>query len=420
MGGYQPPSLARWLTLAAGVIGSAASSGIIATVIFGMTLKQIALDLGWYRSQVSIALVCFYAFNGVGALLLGHLATRHGVRWPAVMFVAMFAGTLFLVALLPASLALFIVTFILLGLGSGGCTSMPFAIGIAGWFDRGRGLALAIAVSGTGLGHIIVPSYAQWLLAHDGWRGVYMGVSAYVALFGLSALLLLYREPPIQKANRNGRSVSFMRIYRDSKEIRSIAIAIFLFSFASIGLSVSLPSIMTDLGFSTRDAAMIFTLYGAATWIAKLGTGLLLDRYHVRYVAAAIFIATSTAAILLIASPTLLFCYVAAGLIGMGVGAEADIMTFAASRYYEPRLVAKAIGAVWVLLPWGAGLGVMAGSMSFDLVGGYGLALALYGICAALAGVVVARLGPYKDHTVIALASGPERERAGQACADPA
>src|ERR1700730_7523611 len=190
-------TLKKWLTLAAGVLGSATSSGIIATVIFGLTFKPMASGLGVPRRQIALAMFCFYAFNGLGALMLGHSITKCGVRRPALVFVVLFCIALYFVSVLGNSLAMFILAFAFLGLASGGVTSMPYAIGIAGWFDRGRGNALGIAVSGTGLGHIVMPKYVEWLLSHFGWRGAYAGAGAYVALIGLIALLFLYREPPV-------------------------------------------------------------------------------------------------------------------------------------------------------------------------------------------------------------------------------
>lgn len=393
----KPPRTWRWMTLASGVIGSAVSSGVVSIVIFGMSLKLIAADFGWYRSQVSVGLICFYLFNGIGALMLGQLSVRFGVRWPATAYVVAFASAILLVAALPPSLFLFVLAFIWLGLTSGGCGSMPYAIGIAGWFDRGRGLALAIAVSGTGLGHIFVPGYAEWLISNFGWRGAYVGVAAYVAFFGLLALLIFYREPPGAPRAPKMDLGGFIGIYREYHDIRLLAVSIFLISFASIGMSVSLPPILTDRGFSTRDAAIILTIYGAANWIAKLATGVLLDHIHVRYVAAAIFALVAAAGAILLTEPSLYAVYIAAALIGCGVGAEADIMSYGASRYCERAILGKAIGAIWLLMPWGAGIGVLAGTGSFDMFGSYQIALIAYTLMAAGAATVILQAGPYRD-----------------------
>jgi predicted MFS family arabinose efflux permease len=388
---------ARWMTLAAGVIGSAISSGVISIVVFGMTLKQIATEFGWYRSQVSVGLVCFYLFNGAGALILGHLTARLGVRWPAVVFVLGFASANLMLALIPASMPLFALVFVWLGLSSGGCTSMPYAIGIAGWFDKGRGLALAVAVSGTGLGHLFLPSFVRWRISAAGWRGAYDGVAVYVAIVGLFALLALYREPPLRQRQLTIQPSGFLSIYKKHRAVGILAIAIFLLSFASIGLSVSLPALVTDAGFSTSDAAAILTVYGAANWIAKLATGPFLDRFHVRFVAAGIFLLVASAGVVLLTYPRLIGMYIAASLIGCGVGAEADIMTYGASRYHEPSGLGKAVGAIWVWMPWGAGLGVLAGTASFDLCGNYRIAVLAYTISAIGATAVIMWLGPYRD-----------------------
>jgi MFS family permease len=53
-------------------------------------------------------------------------------------------------------------------------TPIGYAKAIAAWFDRRRGLALGIAMSGVGLGGFVMPQLAQALIDRVGWRGAYL------------------------------------------------------------------------------------------------------------------------------------------------------------------------------------------------------------------------------------------------------
>ena len=84
-----------------------------------------------------------------------------------------------------------------------GATIMPYSKVVSLWFDRRRGLALGLAMAGVGLGGIILPSYATWLLTHFGWRAGFMGIGAAVLLIASPAIFLRIVEPAgfIRKAS---------------------------------------------------------------------------------------------------------------------------------------------------------------------------------------------------------------------------
>src|SRR5439155_20683909 len=74
-------------------------------------------------------------------------------------------------------------------------TPIGYAKAIAAWFDRRRGLALGIAMSGVGLGGFVMPQLAQALIDRVGWRGAYpiLGLLTLAIAFPLVALWI--REP---------------------------------------------------------------------------------------------------------------------------------------------------------------------------------------------------------------------------------
>ena len=144
------------------------------------------------------------------------------------------------------------------------------------------------------------------------------------------------------------------------------------------------------------EAAALLGVLGGASWFSRIGLGVVLDRVHVRYITAVIFLIVAIGCGLIAAQVTGVWLTLAAVMIGLGMGAETDLLTYTSSRYFAPRALSRALGASWIFFAWGSALGVFAGSLSYDLTGSYAAALFLYIACAIASMGVILLLGPYR------------------------
>ena len=384
----------RWSTVLAGALGCAAGAGVVSSYVFGMFVKAIAAEYDWGRSEATLSITCFYIASGIGSVVLGSILSRRPLRTVTAVFVALFAALIATVALLPSSIPLFCLIFALIGFFGAAATPMPYAIAIAGWFDRNRGLALAIAVSGTGISAIFMSTYANWLMERYGWRGGYVGVGLLVGVVALTGLLFFFRAPPVQQLP-NDKAASFGDLYLRDRTFWLIAGPILMISIALTGMITSLAPMLTDQGLSMAQAAGLLGLIGGASWVSRLTVGLLLDRAHVRWIGAVIFTLIAIG-VALIATGNETARIAGVILVGLGMGSEADLVTYCVSRYYGPRALARALGAVWVFWAWGAGIGVLIGSMAYDLTGTYDAALFMFVVLGITSAAVIARLGGYR------------------------
>jgi hypothetical protein len=96
---------------------------------------------------------------------------------------------------------------------------------------------------------------------------------------------------------------------------------------------------------------------------------------------------------------------IGAVLIGMGLGAEVDLIAFLLSRYLGMRSFGEIYGYFFALFMLGAGAGPFAMGITFDRTGSYDLMLGCSAIALALASALMLRLGPY---------AYPGRRRTGQ------
>ncbi|NIF87241.1 MFS transporter [Burkholderia sp. Cy-637] len=391
--------LNRWWAVVGGAICLSVGAGVIAAFMFGTFIRAIAAQNHWSRSEVSLGLTIFEFAMGPGTIVLGSLIDRWGVRKPTLIFLSLFALSIALVGVIPPSVPLFCLAFVAVGFFAPGSNALPYANVVCARFDKHRGLALGLTVGGTAVGGALMPQYAGFLLSHFGWRGGYLGVAAAVAAFSLPALYFLVRMPKGTKEARR-RSLDaglpkLSRIVRTSRSFRQLGIAIFCMSGVMLALLSQMVPMMMDRGATIGMATSMLSIAGLSSAIGRLLAGYLMDRMHAPYVAAMSF-AITLAGVLILASGAIgLDAMIAAGLIGVSIGAEADIITFIVSRYFDLRLFGRVCGGIWACWGWGAGIMIFLTGLCYDLLHSYHVALWSFVAMITLAIVSICRLGPY-------------------------
>lgn len=393
----------RWWTVLGGALGASVGSGVVGVYVFGIFAKAIGAEYGWPRSSVSLGLVVLAAATGIGNLTLGLAIDRFGMRRVAAIYVFLFGAAIATVPLLPAHLAPFIATFAIAGFFGSAAAVLPYSVAICAWFDKERGLALGLCNMGTGLGAVIMPFYAQYLLARFGWRGGYWGVATVVAAIALVSLALLVRFPQDYEAKKREKTkndpeakIRLWDIVRTERNFWLITFAIFVISISTYGVISQLVSIGTDRGFNSLVAASILSIAGMSSLSTRIVVGYVMDRIFAPYVAATVFLITIAGMALLATGQTLNVVILGAVMIGVGAGSEGDILTFLVSRYFAPSAFGSVVGAVWVTWAWGGAVGTYLLSLCFDKTHSY--TFAIYGFIVALfvGAVALIRLGKYR------------------------
>ena len=139
-------------------------------------------------------------------------------------------------------------------------------------------------------------------------------------------------------------------------------------------------------------------MMGAAAAFGALFSGLLVDRFWAPAVAFALNIAPALGCLVLLQAdvPPSLF-YAAVALIGLGQGAEIDIVAFMIARYFGLRSYAT----IYALSTLGISLGVAAGASligrAYDHFGNYDLAIMIASASFALAAFCYLAMGRYPE-----------------------
>ncbi len=288
-----------------------------------------------------------------------------------------------MISLAPASAAGFLFLYSLCLLFSGGQSAIPYAKAVSAWFDQKRGLALGIAMSGTGIGVFVMPLFATILIDAYGWRSAFVGLAITTFAVGFPAVALFVRDPPAAASDRVKRAPATPGIpaaaaWRSGR-FWLIAIAAFLVVMAVNGTNGHLVPLLMDRGLSARVAASAVAVMGLSTIAGRLIGGYLMDRIFAPYLAAGVFLLPLVPLTLLGAGAAGAGPFVAAICLGLSLGAEVDLLGFLVSRYFGLSAFGEIYGYVFAIFTFGAGIGVYFMGLSFDLARSYNPALVGFG-----------------------------------------
>ena len=231
---------------------------------------------------------------------------------------------------------------------------LPYAKAISAWFDDRRGLALGIAMTGVGLGAIIVPQIARALIERVGWRGAYVGLGALTLAVAFSAVALTIREPDARVERGQARATLDPRPGVTAREAARSAqfwlmAGVFLLAGVAInGANAHIVPLLTDRGLTPVAATGIFGVMGLSTLVVRPFVGLLLDGLP------------------LLASGSGLSPAIGAALLGLALGAEIDLIAFLATRYLGQRAFGEIYGYLFMAFLLGSSVGGFSADVSFS------------------------------------------------------
>ncbi len=358
--------------MVAAFVGVMAGFGSLVVFTFGVFLKPVSHEFGWSREAISRGFGFAALAVAVASPKLGQLLDRLGPRKVILPCYAVYGVTLLSLAFLPPRLAQFYAMFAVIGLVGNATTQMGYSRAVATWFDRRRGLALALVMAGTGVGSIVLPAFAQWLIDAHGWRIAYETLGVLALLCGIPLTLLFVRERPETRPEGSRPATgSTTREGLRSRVFWTLVAVLFLNSVSVNGAITHLSALLTDRGISAQGAAMTLSVLGAASLCGRLITGMLLDRFFGPRVSFFLLIGVALGIALLASARHPVSALLAAALIGLGLGAEADITPYLLTRYFGLRSFSTLYGFTWTAYAIAGAIGPVVMGRAFDLTGSY-------------------------------------------------
>ena len=336
-----------WRVAGAASVGVFVSFASLLVYTFGVLLKPLAEEFSWSREAVSAAFGIAAMTVAACSPPLGYLFDRVKPTRIIIPCLIVFGCAFASLALLTPRLWQLYLTFFVLGVVGNGTAQMAYSRAVSSWFERRRGTALAVVMSGGAIGAIVLPPAAEALIETVGWRRACLVLGAMVLVVGIPIVARFIRERP---ANRGAATVQDGVSIREgvtSRVFWILVVVLFAQSIAQNGALTHMSALLTDRGVPASGAALALSAMGAASLFGRLATGWLLDRFFAPRVGFCLLSVAAVGTYLLAGAQSLAVGVVAAALIGFGMGAEADVTPYILSRYLGLRSFAMLYGLTW-------------------------------------------------------------------------
>jgi MFS family permease len=286
-----------WTIVAVALVSMAFWLGIRSS--FSVFYVALLEDFHWTRAGSagvqSMALITYMML----APVVGGLIDRYGPRRIVVPGILILAFGLILCSTIETLSEFYLFYGVVMGAGITCIGIITYSAILAHWFEKMRGLASGIAVSGIGLGTFLLVPLSQSFISMWGWRMTFIvsGALVLIILLPLNALFLRHKPqevgqhpdglpltPTPEAYNASNRSKQDLQadwtLKKAARSGRFWALILFPF-FAVMGIYIVLVhnvKFLIDQGIDKMAAALIFAMAGMVSTIFRIFWGWLSDR----------------------------------------------------------------------------------------------------------------------------------------------
>lgn len=347
-------------------------------------------------SQIFAIVLC--VFHLVGALS-GPLADRWGPRGLS-LFGAAAVGAGFVFASLSTVMWELYLSFGLIGIGIG-FAYVPSIAAVQRWFIRQRGFASGIAVSGIGIGTLIMPLAATQFITWFGWRGAFVILGLLAVFLGGIAAMFVYGPPErygmlpdggtsddsdsVAKPNEGATLAEALR----SRTFWLLYVAIFLVAAAQFIPFVHLVVYAEDLGISHGMAVFIFGMVGIGSTFGRLVLGRFADQFGRRRSLAGMYLGVMMTLIWWLGATSTWHLVIFALAFGTCYGGLVALTPAVIVDYFGSRNASGIIGVLYLALAMATLIGPRLAGDAYDFFHNYNLPISLSAAASFLAAAIV-------------------------------
>jgi len=385
----------------------------------GVMIGPLEAEFGWPRALISAGMLFIAVLALAAGPMIGTLVDRFGARRIGLAGILFYGPALACLSLATSDIWSWWGLWLVLAIGALWIMPMVWISILNGYFFNSRGLALAIALSGTGLGAAIWPATTNALVEAWGWRGAYQGLAAIGFMAVFPAACLLFREHPSHRGGERfaapgegSPDKASARRQMASLRFVKLAAASIIFAVANGTVTQNMVPVLISEGLTPARAAATAGLLGIGSITGRVIGGFLLDRFNGNIVAAvSCVLPLGTLAILLGSDGSQAWAAAASLILGLSIGAELDCNAYLVGRHFGTRHFGSLFGTINGLLLFGTGVAPILANLVYDATRSYDLVLVALFPTFLAAALLFLTLGSYRNRDPD---TGEEVEKAAQ------
>jgi len=349
--------------------------GSSAMYVVAVVLPSVQAEFGTARADASLPYTLLMVGFGLGGVFMGRLADRRGVALP-LWIGAAGLGAGFAAAALAGNIWSFAIAHgILLGLVGSSASFAPLVADTALWFDRRRGIAVAICASGNYVAGAIWPPIVQHFVESVGWRQTYLGLAAFTFVtMTVLAFFMRGRAPAVTAAEGGAtRASAPERPFGLSKTAAQT-----LLSIAGVAccVAMAMPQVHIvaycgDLGYGAARGAQMLSLMLACGVVSRLVSGAICDRIGGLRTLLLGSVLQGTALLLFLPFDSLASLFVVSALFGLFQGGIVPSYAIIVREHFAADEAGWRTGTILMMTLFGMALGGWMSGKVFDLTGSY-------------------------------------------------
>lgn len=339
-----------------------------------VALPEVQADFGATRGTASLAFTMVMLGFGLGQVVTGKISDRCGIV-AAIGAGIGILGLGYISAGYAPSIWAFILLHFAIGLSSA-ATFGPLMAEASYWFERYRGLAVAIAASGNYVGGTVWPPLVNFGIQSFGWRTTHIAIGIFTAIAMALALTVL-RLLMGTAIRRNHVNAPPPRV--DLRLSTNALTAILALASISCCVAMSMPQVHIvaycgDLGYGVARGAEMLSLMLGFGIISRIGSGFLADRIGGIRTLLIGSIAQGSALLFYLFFDSLTSLYIISAMFGLFQGGIVPSYAIIVREAMPASEAATRIGIVIFASVFGMSFGGWVSGVIFDATGSYAAA----------------------------------------------
>jgi MFS family permease len=360
-----------WFRLAVSVLLSAVGGVGMWSVV--VALPAVQAEFGVARGGASLPFTLTTIGFGVGGVLMGKISDRFGIVVPVLMGAGAL-GVGYVLASMAGSLSQFAVAYgVLIGTFGSASTFVPLMADISRWFERRRGIAVALCASGNYIAGAVWPPVVEYLIQTQGWRVAHLWIGVVCVVLMVPLALLLRAPAPVRAANAAPLASRFPRAANLGPGTLQVLLAI---AGLSCCVAMSMPQVHIvaycgDLGYGVANGARMLSLMMGFGIVSRIASGFIADRVGGMMTLTLGSAAQMTALALYLTSDGLVSLYVISAMFGLFQGGLVPSYAIIIRENFPANEAGSRVGVVIMMTLLGMALGGWMSGAIFDITGSY-------------------------------------------------